>query len=906
MKRIYWFFAFIALVACTTEDVLQTDSTPQEDAAEVLTKDFENGYVRIMVTENLSDQMEAAARLGEQRTRAMAADEALSNIKVRSVKRTFPHAGRFEERSRKAGLHLWYDVEFDTTVPLNDARKNLSGIKGVRKVELRPVVARYETGDFMNVVTPITQNVAIPSAAMPFNDPLLPDQWHYNNDGSLGDNYLSGADINLFNAWSYSNGSPDVVVAVIDGGIDYNHEDLAANMWVNSAEINGTSSVDDDNNGYKDDIHGYNFVADVGKLVPNNHGTHVAGIISAVNNNGKGISGIAGGNGPSGNGVRLMSCQIFVDEDDPYSSNAGKNGAPAIKYAADNGAVICQNSWGYPTLTEIPASDKAAIDYFIQYAGIDENGRQTGAMRGGIVIFAAGNEDREAAAPANYEEVVAVSSIAPDFRKAYYSNFGYWVDLAAPGGDAQSFGNKGTVLSTVVDGYGYMQGTSMACPHVSGVAALVLSYYKGSGYNPDMLRAQLENAATNIDSYNSSYKSKLGKLVNAHASLASGSTTPPGVIRTVDGSVQSNVVSLSWTIPTDPDDGKPSGFNVFIRKSSLSGINVKTPPSDVEVRSFPIGQLNAGDTFEAMIDGLDFDTQYYFAVTAFDFSGNNSSLSPQITRTTLSNNPPVITVMDSTNVSLRAYQSAVLRFSGVDPDNHEVWWRMEPSFSTGVTLVDMGEGQVQITITGAEPEPGIYSVDLILEDAYGAVSSQKINYEILVNHPPESVTALENVTIGSLNKEISFSLSDYFFDQDNEPLKYTFTNTAPNVVNVNENRGQLYIVSLAYGLADVTITATDVLGLSVSQQFSILIRDEQQEIDIYPNPVKDFVWLRTGEDHRSLVTIFNSAGVKVYEDEIDISPFAPAKIDMSTFSGGVYNINVKLSDKVVQRQIIKL
>jgi len=85
-----------------------------------------------------------------------------------------------------------------------------------------------------------------------------------------------------------------------------------------------------------------------------------------------------------------------------------------------------------------------------------------------------------------------------------------------------------------------------------------------------------------------------------------------------------------------------------------------------------------------------------------------------------------------------------------------------------------------------------------------------------------------------------------------------------------------------------------------------LIRDEQQEIDIYPNPVKDFVWLRTGEDHRSLVTIFNSAGVKVYEDEIDISPFAPAKIDMSTFSGGVYNINVKLSDKVVQRQIIKL
>lgn len=906
MRKIYWLFAFVALIACTTEDLIRTEEAPQENAAQVVNSDYENGLVRIFVTDNLSDQMEAVALSGGNRTRAMAADDALSEIKVRSVKRTFPHAGRFEERSRKAGLHLWYDVEFDTTVPLVDARNNLSGIRGVRSVEFRPVVARYETGNILEVATQAAQNATTSSVAMPFNDPQLPNQWHYYNDGSLAENYVSGADINLFNAWSYTTGSPDVVVAVIDGGIDYTHEDLAANMWVNSAEKNGTSSVDDDKNGFKDDIHGYNFVANVGKMVPHDHGTHVAGIIAAVNNNGKGISGIAGGNGPSGNGVRLMSCQIFVDDDDPYAGNAGQNGAPAIKYAADNGAVICQNSWGYPTLTEIPASDKAAIDYFIQYAGIDENGRQTGAMRGGIVIFAAGNEDREAAAPANYEKVVAVSSIGPDFKKAYYSNFGTWIDIAAPGGDQQKFGSRGSVLSTVVNGYGYMQGTSMACPHVSGVAALVLSYYKGSGYNPDMLRARLENGATNIDGYNSGYKGKMGKLINAHASIASGSTTPPAAIKSIDGSVQSNVVNLSWTIPSDPDDGKPSGFNVFIRKSSLTGINVKTPPADVEVRSFSTGQLNVGDPFEAVVEGLDFDTQYYFAVTAFDFSGNSSSLSPQITRTTLSNQPPVITVTDSTDVSLRAYQSASLRFSGSDPDNHEVWWSIEPSSPTGVTFVDLGKGQVQVTITGSIPAPGSYSMDLVLEDAYGAVTRQKINYEILENHAPSVVNPLENITIGSLNKEISFSLADYFFDQDNEPLKYTFVNTAPNVLNVNENRGQLYIVSLAYGMADVTVTATDVLGLSVTQKFSILNRDEQQEIDIYPNPVKDFVWLRTGEDHLANVTVFNQAGVKVFDDNLDISPFAPAKIDMSTYSGGVYSVNVKLADKEIQRQIIKL
>ena len=909
MKKKYLLFFFIALIACTSEEVFQTDHPTkeiEENIETTLTQSFEKGFVRIQVTENLSTSMEEAVRIGERRTKAMAADDVVSEIKVRSVERTFPPAGRFEERSRKAGLHLWYDVEFESTVPLSDARTSLSGIKGVRKVEYRPVVARYDIGNVLEVAQQMAQNVAMPSAALPFNDPMLIDQWHYYNDGSLGSKYVAGADVNLFNAWSYTTGSSNVVVAVVDGGIDYTHEDLAANMWVNSVEKNGNSSVDDDGNGYKDDLHGYNFVANVGKLVPNDHGTHVAGVIAAVNNNGKGVSGIAGGNGASGNGVRLMSCQIFVDENDPYAGNAGQNAAQAIKYAADNGAVICQNSWGYPTLTEIPASDKAAIDYFIDNAGIDENGRQTGPMRGGIVIFAAGNENREAAAPANYERVVAVSSIAPDFKKAYYSNFGSWIDLAAPGGDVQSFGNKGTILSTVVNGYGYMQGTSMACPHVSGVAALVLSYYKGSGYNPDMLRARLENSATNIDGYNSGYRGKMGKLINAHASIASGNTIPPNNVGAVNAAVTSNIVTLNWTVPGDSDDGKPSGFNVYIRKTPLTGINVKNPPADVEIRSFPIGHLNAGDPFEAQIDGLEFETKYYFAVNAFDFSGNMSSLSSQINRTTLSNQPPVITVLDSTNVYLRAYQSAVLRFSGADPDNHEVWWRMEPSTSTGVALVDMGDGKVQVTITGSQPEPGKYSLDLILEDAYGAIASQQIHYEILENHAPVTVSALENITIGSLNKEISFSLGDHFFDQDNEPLKYTFSNTTPNVVNVNENRGQLYIVSLAYGMATISVTATDVMGLSVSQDFSILIRDENQEIDIYPNPVKDFVWLRTGEDQRSQVTIFNSAGAKVYEQDVDISPFSPAKIDMSKFSGGVYSVNVKYADKDIHRQIIKL
>ncbi|MFV0267787.1 MAG: S8 family serine peptidase [Draconibacterium sp.] len=893
MKHHYLLLIAFLFFACTNDVLLQNEEDMPKLAVQPeqqVEQTYEQGHVRILLSEGLSDKVEIAVRSGKRQTAALAAEDVVAKTKIRSMKRTFPEAGRFEARTRKAGLHLWYDVEFDTQVPLNEARQNLSGIQGVKKVEYRPVAAWFRDNSLTEGTKEVASNVTkSATATLPFNDPQLSEQWHYQNDDG-------NADINLFDAWNYTTGAPDVVVAVVDGGIDYEHEDLVANMWINEAEKNGTSGLDDDGNGFKDDIYGYNFVSDIGKLVPHDHGTHVAGTVAAVNNNGKGVCGIAGGNGQSTSGVRLMSCQIFVDESDPYAGNGGNSGARAIKYAADNGAVICQNSWGYETLTEIPGSDKAAVDYFIEYAGIDENGQQTGPMRGGIVIFAAGNEDRAAAAPATYEKVVAVSAIGRDYRKASFSNYGDWVDLAAPGT---------SVLSTVVGGYRSMQGTSMACPHVSGVAALVLSQFKRSGYNADMLRARLENSTINIDSYNSSYRGKLGKLVNATAALASGSSTPPSGVGTVTGNVRSNIVTLRWTVPSDPDDGKASGFNVYYSQTALTGLNVNNPTGDVMIHSFSTGNLKAGDTYEAEINGLDFNTQYYFRVNAFDFSGNFSPLSTQVAQTTLSNNPPLIVVQDSVNVTMKKHETVVLRFSGSDPDGHEITWTLQPAID-GVDLVDLGNGNAQVTITGKENDPGIHSMVLTLEDKYGMSVSETINYEVFENHDPEIVSSIEDLYFGATGQQKSFTIANYFTDQDNELLRYTFTNTASNVVNVNENNGTLYAVSMAYGLSHVTITATDAMGKSASQQFSILVRDDNQEVDIYPNPVKDFVWLRTGKDQRSLVTVFSNSGAKVFEAEMDISPFEPAKIDMTAFSGGVYNVHIKYDGKEIKKQIIKL
>lgn len=544
-KTKVFLFALAGLFAasCVSDTIDQSQSSAEAVALKKIvntSEDAKQGELIIFVDEATAAQLESS--VDATRSGVTALDALASECGATSIKPVFNMLVNAEQK-RKLDMHRWYTISFSENANIEAVAQSLSKLSEVEAVQFATRI-KVPAERIPEVSLDAFQTTR--SEELPFNDPMLGQQWHYNNDGTVNfPNAKAGADINLFNAWEHTAGRPDVIVAVVDEGVCHTHEDLKDNMCVNEAELNGTQGVDDDANGYVDDIYGYNFVdngrVSWSKAKDSGHGTHVAGTVAAVNNNGVGCCGVAGGSG-KGDGVRLISCQIISN-----GEAAGPNAtAAAVEYAADRGASVLQNSWGFGA-GQI-ANDAAfengttkveltAFNYFMTKKNCE-------ALDGGIIIFAAGNDGKSVAGyPAAYNKLIAVTAIGPDGLPTYYTCYDRGCNVAAPGGEySTGYAEQGCVLSTLPgDRYGLYQGTSMACPHVSGIAALAISYALDNGITmtlpelKDIILSSVNSLSTFVgdqrfkDKYAeggtlnlASYNNKMGTgLIDAYRTLMS-------------------------------------------------------------------------------------------------------------------------------------------------------------------------------------------------------------------------------------------------------------------------------------------------------------------------------------------------------------------------------------------------
>ncbi|WP_263785909.1 S8 family serine peptidase [Salinibacter grassmerensis] len=621
---------------------------------------WHDDVLRIKVAPDVANQATPMKQNGVAMLGVESIDALNQEFDAVSVEPLFDVGGEYEERHREYGLHRWYEIRLadgkasaDTEVEA--ATSAYSNASAVSVAEGKARTQQHVVEDPRASIAPLLD----PLPGTP-DDPLYGDQYGFQNIEAEG-------------GWSTRTGDTTVVVSIHDSGISgsfdgtettVNHPDLEPNVWYGGDPSDGS-------------VHGKNFGGgDPADLTDNNgHGTHVTGTVAALTNNSFGVAGTAGGNGEfangRGTGVRYMVTTPIGEED-------------SYVYAADNGAVISQNSWGYTSPGVFPQALQDAIDYFIDNGGGDH-------LDGGIVVFSAGNDaDNGDWFPAAYDPIVSVASTDQGDNVSTFSNYGEWVDIAAPGTGILSTWIAGQ--GNVEDNFQFLSGTSMASPHVSGAAALVVSEFSDVS-SPDQVESILEESA---DDVGATLDIGAGRLNLAQALQEDDGNAPAAITDLSVNDVASAHVDLQWTVP----DGEPTVYDIRYSTDPIendqdfqSATQVADPPSP----SAP------GETDAATVEGLTPGTEYFFAIKSSDTFGNTSDLS-NVTSATTENAPAIAVNPESVSQTLSTGESGSDNFAISNVGEDTLSFALQAGTGGSDIADPIGEPTQLRSLTGALPE----------------------------------------------------------------------------------------------------------------------------------------------------------------------------------------------------------
>jgi subtilisin family serine protease len=582
----------------------------------------------------------------------------------------------------------------------------LSAPKALKHEKLRGALKKLAKFSY------VEPDLAVWADATTANDTYAGNLWGLNNTGQTGG--TPDADIDAPEAWGLTRGDASVVVGIIDSGMDYNHHDLSGNVWTNPGEIAG-NGIDDDGNGYRDDVHGWDFYNnDANPMDDNGHGTHVAGTIGASGNNGVGVTGVNWN-------VKMMALKFLGADGGGTLSGAvsALNYASAMASQYGVNIKLTNNSWG-------GGGYSSSLFDAIQRSG----------QAGQLFIAAAGNggadgigDDNDAAAsyPSSYnlDNVISVAATDHSDVLGSFSNYGKTsVDLAAPGV---------SILSTTPGGnYGYMNGTSMATPHVSGVAALAWSYVSNATASNvrDAIWGGVDTKASLSGKVATAGRLNAFNTLQRLGATYAAPAAPSGLTA---ASASASQIDLNWSDTSSNEDG----FRVY---RSTDGVNFS------QVATLAANTTRFSDT------GLAAGTTYTYRVDAYNARGAAASNTATATTVAQQTSPTAPSGLSATAVS-----SNQTRLAWTDNSGNETGFNVERSTDgqRWSQVATVGANVTTYTSGGLKRNATYYfrvrAYNGIGNSAYSNVASTRTLASASIAGSNESLFSTSRVTADSLN-----------------------------------------------------------------------------------------------------------------------------------------------------------